>query len=117
MHISLVIHPRKQDEDLPLSNASVFGTAKATQEADNVLIVQKGRFYKYLEVKKNRFDGELGIIPLKFERDTSKFYEMSQEELKKLREKHGSAVKIPSSRSRSGADADNNTPQIQPLVL
>lgn len=76
VHISLVIHPRKQEEDSPLTHASVFGTAKATQEADNVLILQRGKAYKYLEVKKNRFDGELGSIPLRFEKDSVKFYEV-----------------------------------------
>lgn len=42
-HVTLVIHPRKEriDEDLTLS--SIFGGAKATQEADNVLIIQDKR--------------------------------------------------------------------------
>jgi hypothetical protein len=31
--------------------------------------------YKYLDVKKNRFDGELGIVPLNFSPHTSSFYE------------------------------------------
>lgn len=81
VHISLVIHPRKTEEDSPLTHASVFGTAKATQEADNVLILQRGRAHKYLEVKKNRFDGELGNIPLRFEKDSNKFYEVPAEQL------------------------------------
>jgi len=41
IHITLVIHPRKQDDDQPLNNSSVFGSAKATQEADTVIIIQK----------------------------------------------------------------------------
>lgn len=81
VHISLVIHPRKQEEDAPLTHASVFGTAKATQEADNVVILQRGRSHKYIEVKKNRFDGELGQIPLRFEKDAAKFYEISPAEI------------------------------------
>ena len=76
VHISLVIHPRKQEEDAPLTHASVFGTAKATQEADNLIILQKGKVNKYIEVKKNRFDGELGNIPLRFEKESNKFYEL-----------------------------------------
>ena len=40
VHISLVIHPRKEAEQRPLSVSSVFGSAKATQEADNVIILQ-----------------------------------------------------------------------------
>lgn len=39
IHLSLVIHPRKVEESEDLSIASVFGTAKATQEADNVFII------------------------------------------------------------------------------
>jgi twinkle protein len=35
-----VIHPRKEAES-KLDIASVFGSAKATQEADNVVIVQR----------------------------------------------------------------------------
>ena len=41
VHITLVIHPRKeQGPDQPLYLNSVFGSAKATQEADNVIIIQ-----------------------------------------------------------------------------
>lgn len=35
-----MIHPRKESDLMPLSIASIFGTAKATQEADLVLIIQ-----------------------------------------------------------------------------
>jgi twinkle protein len=106
---------------MPLSNASVFGTAKATQEADNVIILQKalqsprlteiyiekertiqdarrttgtdrvpaqGKNYKYLEVKKNRFDGELGQIPLTFDKESQRFVEISKEELKAIVHTH-----------------------------
>lgn len=40
VHVSLVIHPRKEPYGQALSLSSVFGSAKATQEADNVFIVQ-----------------------------------------------------------------------------
>jgi hypothetical protein len=43
VHLSLVIHPRKEQDDTMLNISSVFGTAKATQEADNVLILQVSR--------------------------------------------------------------------------
>lgn len=53
-HVTIVIHPRKEKDD-ELSVASIFGSAKASQEADNVLILQdkrltsmKGR--KYVQV-------------------------------------------------------------------
>jgi hypothetical protein len=40
VNIILVIHPRKEEEGVRLSLSSVFGSAKATQEADLVLILQ-----------------------------------------------------------------------------
>lgn len=39
IHLTLVIHPKKVDESEDLTIASVFGSAKATQEADNVFIL------------------------------------------------------------------------------
>lgn len=35
VHLTLVIHPRKEDNDDFLTTNSIFGGAKATQEADN----------------------------------------------------------------------------------
>jgi twinkle protein len=35
VHLTLVIHPRKEENDESLTNNSIFGGAKATQEADN----------------------------------------------------------------------------------
>lgn len=69
VHITLVIHPRKEMDDTPLGLASVSGTAKATQEADNVIILQKIGDSRYIDVKKNRFDGLIGSIPIKFDAD------------------------------------------------
>ena len=59
--------------------SSVFGTAKATQEADNVLILQSQEGQRSLEVKKNRFDGEVGAVDLEFDKETKKFYEVSND--------------------------------------
>jgi len=76
VHVTLVIHPRKEDSHLPLQLSSIFGSAKATQEADNVLILQQHKLHnqttysKYLEVAKNRYDGDLGNIRLHFNRKT-----------------------------------------------
>lgn len=49
VNVILVIHPRKVEEDQPLSLASISGTSKATQEADIVLILQVRiiAFYRY----------------------------------------------------------------------
>ena len=53
VHITLVVHPRKDANDA-LDINSVFGSAKVTQEADNVIIIQKGETRRYLDIKKNR---------------------------------------------------------------
>lgn len=42
-HVTLVIHPRKERQGEHLSLNSVFGGAKATQEADNVFMLQDYR--------------------------------------------------------------------------
>ncbi|CAB3237528.1 unnamed protein product [Arctia plantaginis] len=73
-HVTLVMHPRKERESEDLSTSSIFGSAKASQEADNVLIIQDKRLTavrgkKYLQVAKNRYSGELGIVPLDFDKD------------------------------------------------
>lgn len=66
VHVILVVHPRKELDDTYLGISSVAGTAKATQEADNVIILQKLPDRRYLEVKKNRYHGELGRVKLGF---------------------------------------------------
>lgn len=54
-HVTLVIHPRKERDDEDLTTSSIFGGAKASQEADNVFIIQDKRLVsvrgkKYLQV-------------------------------------------------------------------
>ncbi|XP_019411585.1 PREDICTED: twinkle protein, mitochondrial [Crocodylus porosus] len=77
-HVTLVIHPRKEDDERELQTASIFGSAKASQEADNVLILQdrklrSGPGKRYLQVSKNRFDGDVGIFPLDFSKTSLTF--------------------------------------------
>lgn len=72
-HVTLVIHPRKERDTDDLTTSSIFGGAKASQEADNVLIIQDKRLTsvrgkKYLQVAKNRYSGDLGIMPLDFDK-------------------------------------------------
>jgi len=95
VHVTLVIHPRKENESSSLGMQSVFGSAKATQEADNVIILQQARNdesmnvpqvsngfvshmspYRLLEVKKNRFDGDLGTIVFQFDKETCRAVEV-----------------------------------------
>lgn len=73
VHITLVVHPRKENENEALSLASIYGSAKATQEADTVLILQSQNNTKWIEVKKNRFSGELGKCPLFFDKQSCRY--------------------------------------------
>ena len=41
VHIFLVVHPKKVDDDCNLDSSSIYGSSKVTQEADNVFILQK----------------------------------------------------------------------------
>ena len=77
-HVTIVIHPRKENTE-ELTNNSIAGGAKAIHESDNVMILQvkysgtSFRYKKYLQVTKNRFDGQLGIIPLTFDHEKCGF--------------------------------------------
>ncbi|CAF1101475.1 unnamed protein product, partial [Brachionus calyciflorus] len=69
--------PRKENSDEYLKISSIFGSAKATQEADNILILQEHKalkeksstWFKFVEVCKNRYDGDLGKMIIKFDKD------------------------------------------------
>lgn len=76
VHITLVVHPRKEDESSKLSISSFYGSAKATQEADTVIILQNDNARrKYVDVRKNRFDGTLGTSPLYFQSKNGRYVE------------------------------------------
>lgn len=76
VHVSIVVHPRKVAENVPLTMDSIMGTAKASQEADNVMVIQKMEDgSKQLELKKNRFDGNLGKMALSFRPDVKCFFD------------------------------------------
>ncbi|XP_052798288.1 twinkle mtDNA helicase-like [Mya arenaria] len=77
-HVTLILHPRKVREGEELSTAAIFGSAKVTQEADNVILIQDQRLVKvmgkkYIQVVKNRFDGDLGMIQLNFDKASNSF--------------------------------------------
>ncbi|XP_055385981.1 mitochondrial DNA helicase [Condylostylus longicornis] len=93
VHVTLVIHPRKERDSEDLTTSSVFGSAKATQEADNILIIQDKRLTsirgkKYLQVAKNRYTGDLGILPLNFDKNGLSYWE------KKATNKEQNSVKL-----------------------
>ncbi|KAK1934719.1 putative DNA polymerase I [Babesia divergens] len=68
VHVSLVVHPRKEADGTALGLSSVFGSVKSTQEADNVLILQNvAGENRYIDVKKNRFAGNLGRVTFRFD--------------------------------------------------
>ena len=78
VHIFLVIHPKKTDEALKIN--SIFGTGKASQEADNILIIQNFKGLRIIEVAKNRFNGNTGKAALGFDKNTCRFFEVNEKE-------------------------------------
>ncbi|XP_048362101.1 twinkle mtDNA helicase isoform X2 [Sphaerodactylus townsendi] len=105
-HVTLVIHPRKEDEERELQTSSIFGSAKASQEADNVLILQDRKLVtgpgkRYLQVSKNRFDGDVGIFPLEFQKTSLTFSTpiKGKAKLKKVKEDNG----VPPKNAPAGA--------------
>jgi twinkle protein len=76
VHVTLVVHPRKEDESSQLTISSFYGSAKATQEADTVIIIQNdANRRKFIDVRKNRFDGTLGKSPIYFQSNTGRYSE------------------------------------------
>ena len=65
IHITVVVHPRKENDGGSLQTASIYGSAKASQEADNVLILQRSDQLQ-MQITKNRFSGTVGVLPLSF---------------------------------------------------
>jgi hypothetical protein len=84
VHITLVIHPRKGEDNTDLSVSSIFGTAKSTQEADNVMILQQRDKYRVIDVKKNRHDGEIGRSSLWFDKQSKRYEQISAKEIEEL---------------------------------
>lgn len=87
-----MIHPRKEQDDALLNINSVFGTAKATQEADNVLILQKVDGNKLIDIRKNRFDGDLGRFQIIFDQETHLYRDELSDEVKTIGEYEGGVV-------------------------
>lgn len=90
-HVTLIVHPRKLQPSEVLTMQSVGGSAKVTQEADNVLLLQvqgskAASTKKAIEVVKNRYGGHLGVVPLKFDRESLTFsncFKRSKDDRKK----------------------------------
>lgn len=107
-HVSLVVHPRKEDDDMKIMTSSVFGSAKATQEADNVVILQRTPDGPVLDIRKNRFDGTLGVVKLKFdpkkllfeELGTSGAWAVAKDKEKGVNMRHGTGEVLQSELAR-----------------
>jgi twinkle protein len=82
VHVTLVVHPRKEEENGTLGMASIYGSAKATQEADLVLLLQHDGNRKWIDVKKNRFDGTLGRCPLHYILESGRYTDQADTTLK-----------------------------------
>ncbi|XP_048194388.1 twinkle mtDNA helicase [Perognathus longimembris pacificus] len=115
-HVTLVIHPRKEDDDKELQTASIFGSAKASQEADNVLILQDRKLVtgpgkRYLQVSKNRFDGDVGVFPLEFNKSSLTFSvpPKSKARLKKIKDDNGLVAKKSSSGKKGSGSQNSET--------
>lgn len=76
VHIFLVIHPKKTDEALRIT--SIFGTGKASQEADNIMIIQNFKGLRIIEIAKNRFNGNTGKAVLAFDKNICRFFEIQE---------------------------------------
>ncbi|KAJ2746326.1 hypothetical protein GGI20_001448 [Coemansia sp. BCRC 34301] len=80
VHITVVAHLRKDQPASDVDINSIFGSAKVTQEADNVVILQRygnsESKVRCLNVLKNRFDGTLGKIYISYNPETLGFTEI-----------------------------------------
>ncbi|KAJ1810337.1 hypothetical protein LPJ75_004233, partial [Coemansia sp. RSA 2598] len=86
VHITVVAHLRKDSYQSSSSSSgdadinSIFGSAKVTQEADNVVILQRygnsQSKVRCFNVLKNRFDGTLGKIFISYSSETMGFKEI-----------------------------------------
>lgn len=79
VHIVLVIHPKKTDEALRVN--SIFGTGKASQEADNIFIIQNYKGLRVIEIAKNRFNGSTGKAVIAFDKGSCRFFEVKEDDL------------------------------------
>jgi twinkle protein len=84
VHIAVVIHPRKTEDNEDIGIHSIYGTSKATQEADNIWVIQNRDGFKIFDIKKNRFDGDVGRVAIGFNKDSKSFFELKKKELEGL---------------------------------
>jgi twinkle protein len=102
VHIFLIIHPKKVEDDTNLNVASIFGTAKSTQEADSVMILQKSELpnLRNIQIKKNRYDGDIGSQHLAFYPENKRYFEITNFEHQVYTERGGSIESLVSHRKK-----------------
>ncbi|XP_012279220.1 twinkle protein, mitochondrial [Orussus abietinus] len=99
-HVTLVIHPRKERDSEELTTSSIFGSAKASQEADNVLIIQDKRLTsvrgkQYLQIAKNRYSGDLGLMPMEFDKVSLSYAQKKKSKLKEEGKENETTQSVP----------------------
>jgi twinkle protein len=125
VHITIVIHPKKTTEGLELDVSNIGGTAKASQEADNVIVLQKGPFYRYLDVRKNREFGETGAVPYEYDKQTTRLLPIDETRARELQESgeietrgesHGLASQVSKYRPKSSFAPKKKAAPAEPFV-
>ena len=84
VHVAIVIHPKKVQDNEDLGLHSIYGTSKSTQEADNVWIIQNRPGFKLFEIKKNRYDGDLGKVAMGYDKNNKNFFQFTRNQLSQL---------------------------------
>ena len=112
VHVTLVIHPRKDLEER-LTIHSIFGGGKATQEADNVMLLQTEETElpevkrKHLEIVKNRFSGDLGIVPLHFTKSVLSLSKKVGDQIKGVQKRNRNRSKSGGGDTKASYDEQN----------
>ena len=81
VHIAVVIHPRKTEDSEDIGIHSIYGTSKATHQADNIWVIQNRDGFQIFDIKKNRYDGDVGRVAMGFNKESKCFFELKKTEL------------------------------------
>lgn len=79
IHITLEMQPIEKCNDSEMNLNSIFQSAESIQYVDNVIILQNIKGKKILDIKKNKFDGELGSSKIFFDEDSQKYRQLYDE--------------------------------------
>lgn len=79
IHITLEMQPIEKCNDSEMNLNSIFQSTESIQYVDNVIILQNIKGKKILDIKKNKFDGELGSSKIYFDEDSQKYRQLYDE--------------------------------------